>query len=166
MNRTVVPHMRRQGSGLVIYISSGAGLVVLPGHGFHCASKFALEAFAEAYSYELASQCIDSAIVESGAFATAIFEKGEEAVDTVRTSSCGPASEIPQRLFAQLTSSPADPQEVADCVVSLIERPAGNRPLRLTVGLRVDAFGGLNYFSERLQQEVLHAIGVAPLTAF
>ena len=68
--------MRRQGSGLVIYISSGAGRVVLPGHGFHCASKFALEAFAEAYSYELASQCIDSAIVEPGAFATAIFEKG------------------------------------------------------------------------------------------
>jgi NAD(P)-dependent dehydrogenase (short-subunit alcohol dehydrogenase family) len=64
VNRAVLPHMRRQRSGMPMHISSGAGRVVLPSGGFYCASKSALEALAEAYSYELAAQGIESVIVE------------------------------------------------------------------------------------------------------
>src|SRR5258708_11862641 len=56
VNRAVLPHTRRQRSAVLYHISSGAGRVVLPSGGFYCASKFALEALAEAYSYELAAQ--------------------------------------------------------------------------------------------------------------
>src|SRR5258706_7275883 len=63
VNRAVLPHMRRQRSGVLMHISSGAGRVVIPSGGFYCASKFALEALAEAYSYELAAQGIESVIV-------------------------------------------------------------------------------------------------------
>jgi len=48
MNRAILPHMRFRGSGLLIHISSGAGRIALPGLGFYSASKFALEALAEA----------------------------------------------------------------------------------------------------------------------
>jgi len=41
----------------------GVGCLVLPSMGFYCASKFALEALAEAYKYELA-QGIESVIIE------------------------------------------------------------------------------------------------------
>src|SRR5580704_18039952 len=58
VNRAVLPHMRRQRSGVLMHVSSVAGRVILPSTGFYCASKFALEALAEAYSYELASQGI------------------------------------------------------------------------------------------------------------
>jgi NAD(P)-dependent dehydrogenase (short-subunit alcohol dehydrogenase family) len=68
VNRAVLPHMRRQRSGVLIHVSSGAGRVVLPSVGFYCASKFALEALAEAYSYELAAQGIESVIVEPGQY--------------------------------------------------------------------------------------------------
>jgi len=44
----------------------GAGYCVAG--GFYCASKFALEALAEAYSYELAAQGIESVIVEPGQY--------------------------------------------------------------------------------------------------
>src|SRR6202171_1283602 len=47
VNRAVLPHMRRQRSGVLMHISSGAGRVVIPSGGFYCASKFALEALAE-----------------------------------------------------------------------------------------------------------------------
>jgi NAD(P)-dependent dehydrogenase (short-subunit alcohol dehydrogenase family) len=72
MNRAVLPHMRRQGSGLLVHISSGAGRVGAPGLGLYSASKFALEALAEAYRYELAAQGIDSVIVEPGGYVTAV----------------------------------------------------------------------------------------------
>jgi len=70
MNRAVLPAMKRQVSGLLLHVSSGAGRLAIPGMGLYCASKFAMEALAEVYRYELASQGIDSVILEPGAYAT------------------------------------------------------------------------------------------------
>jgi NAD(P)-dependent dehydrogenase (short-subunit alcohol dehydrogenase family) len=158
--------MRRQRSGLLVHISSGAGRVASPGIGLYSASKFALEALAEAYRHELASLGIESAIVEPSAFFTPLFQKQDEAVDTLRSSSYGPASEIPKNLLKKLTSSPLTTQEVADSVVNLIEQPAGNRPLRVTVGLPIASWGGLNYFSAQLQRDVLNWAENASLATF
>jgi len=72
VNRAVLPYMRRQRSGLLLHMSSGAGRLVIPSYGFYCASKFALESLAEAYHYELAPQGIESSIVEPGAYQTAV----------------------------------------------------------------------------------------------
>src|SRR5689334_15705213 len=55
MNRAVLPVMKRQGSGLLLHVSSGGGRLAIPGMGLYCASKFAMEALAETYRYELAA---------------------------------------------------------------------------------------------------------------
>jgi NAD(P)-dependent dehydrogenase (short-subunit alcohol dehydrogenase family) len=165
MNRAVLPHMRRHGSGLLVHISSSAGRVASPGIGFYSASKFALEALAEAYRYELASLGIDCVIVEPSAFFTPLFQKQEDAVDTLRGSSYGPASEMPENILQKLTSSPLTPQEVADSVVNLIEQPAGNRPLRLTVGLPI-TWGRFNDLSAQLQRDALYWAENASLATF
>jgi NAD(P)-dependent dehydrogenase (short-subunit alcohol dehydrogenase family) len=167
MNRAVLPHMRRQGSGLLVHMSSGAGRIGIPGLGLYSASKFALEALAEVYRYELAAQGIDSVIVEPGGYATAVFEKKEETADQSRAAAYGPANEIPKNLLGALTSLKANPQEVVDAVVDLIELPAGNRPLRVPIGTpALDGFGGLNYISEQYLKNLLAMIGIGPLTVF
>jgi len=56
--RAILPHFRAQGGGAVLNVSSGAGMFTLPLASLYCASKFALEGFTEALSYELASQHI------------------------------------------------------------------------------------------------------------
>lgn len=56
--REVIPHFRRRGSGVVVNVSSGAGMFALPMISMYNASKFALEGFTESVSYELASQGI------------------------------------------------------------------------------------------------------------
>src|SRR5213080_5000630 len=89
MNRAVLPAMKRQGSGLLLHVSSGAGRLAIPGMGLYCASKFAMEALAEVYRYELASLGIDSVVLEPGAYATPIMEKLERGEDPERRTGHG-----------------------------------------------------------------------------
>jgi NADP-dependent 3-hydroxy acid dehydrogenase YdfG len=68
--RAVLPSMREQHSGLIINISSIAGIVPLPFQSFYCASKFALEALTEALRMEVHDFGIDVVLVEPGDLAT------------------------------------------------------------------------------------------------
>lgn len=53
MVRAILPHFRSRRAGTIINVSSGAGLFTLPLISAYAASKFALEGFSEALSYEL-----------------------------------------------------------------------------------------------------------------
>ena len=81
VTRAILPHFRNNKGGLIINVSSGAGVFTLPMLSLYCASKFALEGFSEALSYELASQNIVVKIVEPGGVLSTNFGKrsGSEA---------------------------------------------------------------------------------------
>ncbi len=64
VTRAILPHFRKNKSGVIINISSGAGIFTLPMISLYCASKFAIEGFSEALAYELASQNILVKLVE------------------------------------------------------------------------------------------------------
>jgi len=166
VNRAVLPHMRRQRSGLLLHISSGAGRVVIPSFAFYCASKFAMEAMAEAYHYELAQQGIDSSIVEPGAYKTPVFGNIVVAADASRTDTYGAANSIPGKISTILTSSAADPQEVADAVLSIVETPAGQRELRYRVSPVDMGIDEINDVSARVQTRMLEGFGLAADTTF
>jgi len=166
VNRAVLPHMRRQRSGVVMHISSGAGRVILPSAGFYCASKFALEALAEAYSYELASQGIESVIVEPGQYETPVFGNTVTAADEARTNTYGAVKEIPAKVNAALSSTAGNAQEVADVVLRIIETPAGERQLRYFVSPQNFGVDEINALSKQVQAKVLEAFGLAADTKF
>jgi NAD(P)-dependent dehydrogenase (short-subunit alcohol dehydrogenase family) len=63
VTRAILPHFRKNKGGLIINISSGAGIITLPMISLYCSSKFALEGFSESLSYELASQNIAVKVV-------------------------------------------------------------------------------------------------------
>jgi NAD(P)-dependent dehydrogenase (short-subunit alcohol dehydrogenase family) len=167
VNRAVLPYMRRQRSGLLIHVSSGAGRLVAPSLGFYCASKFALESLAEAYHYELAGQGIESTIVEPGAYQTAVFGNMVMAADEARLDTYGAARQIPAKVGGALTGSAGNAQEVADAVLRIVETPAGQRELRYRVSpgpsLGVDE---INAVCEKVQAGVLEAFGIVAETTF
>jgi NAD(P)-dependent dehydrogenase (short-subunit alcohol dehydrogenase family) len=165
MNRAVLPHMRKRGSGLLIHISSQAGRVVLPGLGTYGASKAALESLVESFHYELAGQGIDCVLVQPGAYATAIGQNADKAADEPREESYGPGAEIPKTLMANLGKR-KDPQEIADALLRLIETPAGKRPLRTDVGVTGDFVANLNKFTDHIQEGILEVFGLSQLTKF
>jgi NAD(P)-dependent dehydrogenase (short-subunit alcohol dehydrogenase family) len=166
VNRAVLPFMRKQRSGLLIHISSGAGRVVIPSFGLYCASKFAMEALAESYHYELAQQGIESCIVEPGAYQTPVFSNTVQAADHARTATYGAANEIAKKVGAGLAAAAADPQEVADAIASIVETPAGQRKLRYRVhpsDLGVDAINGV---CAQVQERAFQVFGITGDTTF
>jgi len=166
VNRAVLPHMRRQRSGVLMHVSSGAGRVVVPSAGFYCASKFALEALAEAYSYELASQGIESVIVQPGAYETPVFGNTVTAADQARTTTYGAVKEIPAKVNAAFSSSAGNAQEVADAVLRIIETPAGEKQLRYIVSPQKFGVDEINALSKQVQAKLLEAFGLAADTKF
>src|SRR5882762_4114479 len=166
VNRAVLPHMRRQHSGLLMHISSGAGRVVVPSMGFYCASKFALEAMAEAYSYELAAQGIESVILQPGQYETPVFGNTVRAADEARTNTYGAVKEIPAKVNAALSSTAGNAQEVADAVLRIIETPAGERQLRYFVSPQDFGLNEINALSKQVQAKVIEAFGLAADTKF
>ena len=138
VNRAVLPHFRRQGSGLVVYVSSILGRMALPFYGPYNASKWALEAMAENYRMELSGFGVDSCLVEPGGYPTGFFNNLIMPSDTSRDEEYGDMVHAPKQAFdnfeGALAQNPAqDPQNVADAIAGLINTPAGERPVRTVV---------------------------------
>jgi NAD(P)-dependent dehydrogenase (short-subunit alcohol dehydrogenase family) len=72
--RLSAPHMREQGGGRIVNISSIYGLVTTPLTGWYQASKHALEALSDALRVELAADGIAVVLIEPGAFRSNIWE--------------------------------------------------------------------------------------------
>lgn len=66
MTRAVVPHMRRQGTGRILNIGSGLGLVPMPYMAIYSASKHALEGYSESLDHELRTRGVRVAVIEPG----------------------------------------------------------------------------------------------------
>jgi len=164
--RAVLPHMHRQGEGLLIQVSSGAGRVPIPSMGLYCASKFALEAVSETYRYELARAGIDSVCVEPGAYPTEIFGKLEKGADPAREEAYGAAREIAAKVSGNLTASTADPMEVPQALLRIIETPAGSREVRYRIGHGARGVEGINSICAQVQERFLEAMGLVEMTRF
>ena len=69
----VAPIMRKQGSGIIVNISSVAGRMGLPGSPAYISSKFALEGLVECLRYELGMFGIKTTLIEPGVVKTNFF---------------------------------------------------------------------------------------------
>jgi NAD(P)-dependent dehydrogenase (short-subunit alcohol dehydrogenase family) len=168
MNRGVLPYMRRQGRGLLVYISSAAGRLVSPIYGLYCASKFAMEALAESYHYQLSLLGIDTVIVQPGQYPSAAPNNFPAPADPARAAEYGELGETLRKSAADFIEryfSPdaPDPQEVADAVAALISMPAGERPLRVPVGVVAGLLNPLNDTAAQTQVAALERFGLARL---
>jgi NAD(P)-dependent dehydrogenase (short-subunit alcohol dehydrogenase family) len=135
VNRAALPQMRKQGSGLLVQIGSVAGRIAVPYLGLYSATKFALEGLTESYREELAPFGIDAAIIEPGTFPTSIAANRQVAGDAERFALYQTRMDNFMASFygENRSSTPPDPQMVADAVAHIIALPAGRRPLHMVV---------------------------------
>jgi NAD(P)-dependent dehydrogenase (short-subunit alcohol dehydrogenase family) len=79
LTRRIIPAMRVQGAGRVVFCSSVLGLVAAPYRGAYCASKFAIEALADSLRMELAASGVRIVLIEPGPIASRFLEHALEA---------------------------------------------------------------------------------------
>ena len=171
VNRAVLPAMRRQRSGLLLHVSSAAGRLVVAYFGIYCASKFALEALADSYRFELAPFGIDSVVVEPGIHRTPILEAFQPPDDEARAAEYGPNGDFTSRVkgvFDTASASPDTPgaAEVAEAFLKLIEMPAGTRPFRtVPTAAMAPLLDPYNTAAAQIRQLAAQAFNTSELTA-
>jgi NAD(P)-dependent dehydrogenase (short-subunit alcohol dehydrogenase family) len=138
--RAVVPAMRERGSGVIVNITSTAGIVTLPFAGAYGASKHALEALSESLWYELQPFGVRVAIVEPGGFDTNF---GANIARVTGFDESSPYWENANRFGQALAnlggaSAGNDPQQVADAV--FVAATTTEPQLRYPVGGDAEVF--------------------------
>jgi len=120
VTRALLPHFRANRSGVIVNISSGAGVFALPMISLYAASKFALEGFSEALSYELAPLGIAVKVVEPGGVTSTSF--GQRSADEAKAAARLPDYDAfvaaAEKVFAGLRASRgnATSEEVAEVI--------------------------------------------------
>lgn len=136
LTRLVLPHMRKQGGGHVLNLTSVGGAVSLGGFGAYCAGKFALEAWSDALRDEVAPLGIRVTIVEPGNFRTEfagdVNMRPERHLDAYRPL-IGPIEDF---LYGQAGTQAGDPAKAAALMIEAVD--SANPPARLMMGK--DAF--------------------------
>jgi len=137
LSRAVIPHMRRQGSGHILQISSVGGRVASTGLSIYQAAKFGLSGFSEALQKELAPLGITVIAIEPGGIKTewAGSSMGYADSPDVYEAIQSRVSTYQQGQFIPV----GDPDKMALVLIDLIDHP--KPPVHLVLGS--DAVGVL-----------------------
>lgn len=170
VNRAVLPHMRAQRAGLLVWVGSSSTRGGCPPFlAPYFAAKAALDALAVSYASELIRFGIDTSIVVPGAFAAGtnhFTNAGRPEDPTIEAayghSYAGVIEEVGARL-ADLSPPDADVAAVAEAIVEIVGRPAGERPFRVHVDPIRDGSEVVSAVADRMRVEFFRRIGLDDL---
>ena len=139
VTQAVLPTMRKQSSGRIVNLSSGAGIFGYPGFSAYVSTKFAVEGLSESIAYELEPFGIKVILIEPGFIRTNFINAmvvAKKAQDP--TSSY---SELMQKIMAsasELAKNASDAELVANVILDAASNP--NPRLRYLAGKDVESW--------------------------
>jgi len=135
--QAVLPNMRKQKSGTIVNISSGAGRFGYPTGSAYVSTKFAVEGLSESMAYELEPLGIKVILVEPGVIKTNIANGMVIAKKSQNSNS--PYSQIMQKMstsFEHMLENASSPDLVAKVVLQAVT--SENPSLRYLAGKDVE----------------------------
>ena len=171
VNRAALPHLRREGKGLMVWVGSSSTRGGTPPFlAPYFAAKAAMDALAVSYSTELARWGIETTIMVPGAFTkgTNHFAHSGKPEDAARVAEyeAGPYAGIADKALkglASLEPADSDPAEVAREIVRVVDTPFGKRPFRVHVDPSQDGAEIVNGVADRMRREMYRNIGLQDL---
>jgi NAD(P)-dependent dehydrogenase (short-subunit alcohol dehydrogenase family) len=131
MTRAVLPHMREQGSGRIINMSSVLGFLPMPYGALYAATKHAVEGYSESLDHELRTRGIRVSVIEPAYTKTpfdANFLQPDAKLDAYRDARVAVNNRV-----KEVMATAEDPGVVADVVLKAAG--AVNPKLRYTAGI-------------------------------
>jgi NAD(P)-dependent dehydrogenase (short-subunit alcohol dehydrogenase family) len=130
--RAALPHLRAQGGGRVIQISSYGGQVAFPGNSMYHATKWGIEGFVESVAQEVASFGIGMTIIEPGGARTEFRYGSAQVAELMPIYDETPAHSFLRMLDPKNGLAPGDPARMAARIIESVNvEPA---PLRMVLG--------------------------------
>jgi len=130
--RAVIPHLRAQGSGRIIQLSSYGGQVAFPGNSLYHATKWGIEGFAESVAQEVAAFGIGVTIVEPGGARTEFRYGSAKVANLMPIYDNTPTHAFLKMLDPGNGLAAGDPTRMATRIIESVEiEPA---PLRMVLG--------------------------------
>jgi len=130
--RAALPHLRTQGGGRIIQISSYGGQVAFPGNSMYHATKWGIEGFVESVVQEVASFGIGMTIVEPGGARTEFRYGSAQVAELMPVYDQTPAHGFLRMLDPKNGLAPGDPARMAARIIESVDvSPA---PLRMVFG--------------------------------
>lgn len=169
VNRAALPPLRKQGRGLVVWVSSSSARGGTPPYlSPYFAAKAAMDSLAVSYAGELARWGIETSIIVPGAFTkgTNHFAHSGSPADAARAAEYdqGPYAGLPDLALRGLASlEPADAGEVAKAIVKIVDTPFGKRPFRIHIDPSQDGAEIVNGVADRVRAEMFRRIGLEDL---
>jgi NAD(P)-dependent dehydrogenase (short-subunit alcohol dehydrogenase family) len=131
--RAALPIFRDQGGGLIVNLSSIAGVAPAPGSGLYAAAKSALEGLSESLAQEVAGLGVRVLVVEPGAFRTDFLNSRSILHASVRIDAYAETSGKAVSYLQQLEGRQiGDPVRGASAILAAVDSPAP--PLHLFLG--------------------------------
>jgi len=171
VNRAALPFLRKEGNGLVVWVSSTSTRGGTPPYlGPYFAAKAGMDALAVSYAGELARWNIETTIVVPGAFTSGTnhFAHSGSPEDKARLKEyeSGPTADLAKQImkgFALTAAADADVSEVAKAIVRVVDMPFGTRPFRVHIDPAQDGAEIVNGVADRVRAELLRNMGLADL---
>lgn len=129
--RAALPHLRAQGRGRILQVSTAGGQTTYPNFSYYHASKWGIEGFCETVAKEIAPFGIGLTIVEPGATPTS-FGGSLDTAPVMSEYDATPAGDVRRALTSGGFPLPNDPQKIAEAMIALVD--SGDTPLRLPLG--------------------------------
>jgi short-subunit dehydrogenase len=130
--KSVLPIMRKRGSGYIINIGSVAGFVGAPGWSVYSATKAAIAAFSEVLALDVRELGIKVTVVEPSGFRTGFLTKDSLAYIESKIDGYCAVKDTQQRYLAGNGKQPGDPEMAAAILIELAETE--QPPLHLYLG--------------------------------
>ena len=158
--RAALPHLRAQGHGRILQVSTAGGQTTYPNFGYYHAAKWGVEGFCQAVAAEIAPFGIGLPIVEPGPTPTG-FGSSLDRAPVMPEYDATPAGDVRRALADGEFPLPSDPARIAAAMIELVD--SGATPLRLPLGsdtwrdVRADLTRRLA--EHEAAREVAHSVG-------
>jgi NAD(P)-dependent dehydrogenase (short-subunit alcohol dehydrogenase family) len=129
--RACLPHLRRQGGGRVVQVSSEGGQTTYPAFGLYHATKWGIEGVVETLAREVAPFGISCIIVEPGPTATSFSANVDRAVP-VAAYDATPVGELRRAIMSGSFVAKGDAERTVEAMIASAD--ADRPPLRLALG--------------------------------